>query len=201
MIQQTSTSDSSMFDVELVLRQARAYLAFGDQVQSLTNRLNETVDAETDWGEALRQHFDELKAAIAASAQNPSANPELARLWLLIAETWSEAATALGVAADAFPEALRQSEVWRTYQRTQNDYFNQLRDTATEALDLMEQRLNELAAAGKTVSSLRELYNLWVDSNEETYGRMLRSSAYSELNGRLLNTLLRCYAARQEASS
>jgi hypothetical protein len=200
MTEQIPASDPGVFDVELVLKQARAYLAFGDQVRLFTDRLGETAEAETDWGEALRQHFAELKAAIAQSAENPNVNPELARLWLLIAETWSEAAAALGMAAEAIPETLRQSEVWRTYQRTQSDYFNQLRDTATEALDLMEQRLNERAAAGKTISSLRELYNLWVDCNEETYSRMLRSSAYGELNGRLFNTLLRC-SVRQEAPS
>ena len=200
MTEQTPVSNPGVFDVELVLKQARAYLAFGDQVRLFTDRLSATAEAETDWSEALRLHFAELKSAIAQSTENPNVNPELARLWLLLAETWSEAVAMLGMAAETLPEALRQSEVWRTYQHTQSDYFNQLRDTATEALDLMEQRLNERAAAGRTVSSLRELYNLWVDCNEETYGRMLRSSTYSELNGRLLNTLLRCYA-HQEGQS
>jgi ABC-type transporter Mla subunit MlaD len=194
------TSDPGVLNVELVLKQARAYLAFGDQVRTFTDRLSETAEAETDWGEALRQHFAELKTAIAQSAENPNVNPELARLWLLIAEAWSETAATLGMATKAIPETLRQTEVWRTYQRTQSDYFNQLRNSAVEALDLMEQRLNERAAAGKTVSNLRELYNLWVDCNEETYGRMLRGAAYGELNGRLFNALLRCYA-RQETPS
>ncbi|HAS50901.1 MAG TPA: hypothetical protein DCS21_03850 [Gammaproteobacteria bacterium] len=200
MTEQTSNAHSGVFDIDLVLRQARAYLAFGDQVRQFTDRISETAEAETDWGQALQQHFTQLKAAISQSAENPNVNPELARLWSLVAETWSEAAATLGLATDAIPESLRQSAVWRDYQRTQMDYFNQLRLTATEALDLMEQRLNELTAAGKTISSLRELYNLWVDCNEETYSRMLRSSAYGELNGRLFNALLRCYA-RPEAQS
>ncbi len=200
MTQQTSASNPGVFDVELVLRQARAYLAFGDQVRLFTDRLGEAAEAETDWGQALQQHFAQLKAAIAQSAENPNANPELARLWLLVADTWSETATTLGLAAGTMPDALRQTEAWRAYQRTQSDYLSQLRDTAMEALDLMEQRINELAAAGKTISSLRELYNLWVDCNEETYGRMLRNSTYAELSGRLLNTLLRCYS-RQDAAS
>lgn len=198
--QQTSASNPGVLDIDLVLRQTRAYLAFGDQVRLFTDRLGETAEAETDWGQALQQHFTQLKAAIAQSAENPNVNPELAQLWLLIANTWSEIATTLGMATETIPETLRQTEGWRTYQRTQSDYFNQLRGTATEALDLMEQRLNERAIAGKTVSSLREVYNLWVDCNEETYGRMLRSSAYGELNGRLFNALLRCYACPEAES-
>lgn len=200
MTEQTSASNPGVFNVELVLRQARAYLAFGDQVRLFTDRLDRTAEAEADWGEALQRHFAEFKAAIAQSAENPAANPELARLWLLIADTWSEAAAALGMAPKMIPEALQHTEEWRAYQRTQNDYFSQLRDTATEALDLMEQRLNEHAAAGKAVGGLRELYNLWVECNEATYGRMLRDPAYSELNGRLLNTLLRCYVPQEPRS-
>ena len=57
----------------------------------------------------------------------------------------------------------------------------------------MEQRLSERATAGATVESLRELYNLWVECNEETYGRMLRSLDYAMLNGRLLNALVSCH--------
>ncbi len=200
MTSQTSASNPGVFDVELVLKQARAYLAFGEQVRLFTDRLGETAEAETDWGQALQQHFTQFKTAIAQSAENPNVNPELAQLWLLIADAWSQTATTLGMATETIPEALRETGAWRAYQRTQSDYFDQLRDTATEALDLMEQRLNERVAAGKTVSSLRELYNLWVDCNEETYGRMLRSSVYGELNGRLFNALLRCYA-RPEAQS
>ena len=63
----------------------------------------------------------------------------------------------------------------------------------------MEQRLQGRAAAGQTISSLRELYNLWVECNEETYGHMLHSAEYSELSGRLLNALLVCYP-RSEAA-
>ena len=193
MTQQTSAS--TVFDAELALRQARAYLAFGEQVQLATDRLGEIANRETDWSRALQQHFTSFKAAISESAENPALNPELARLWRLTADAWGEMATTSGVAADALPEAWRSHpEVWRAYQSAQNDYFQQLRNAALAALDLLEQRLIDLAANGQTVNSLRELYNLWVDCNEETYGRMLRNAAYGELNGRLFNALLRCLA-------
>ena len=193
----TSTSDTGQFDIELALRQARAYLAFGEQIRQFTDRLNAQVDEQTDWGAALQQHFTELKAAIAQSAEDPKINPELARFWLLIAETWSGTVASLGMAAETIPEELRQSESWRSYQRTQMEYLDLLQGAAREALDRMEEKLNEFAAAGKTIASLRELYNLWVDCNEETYGRMLRSSTYAVLNGRLINSLLHCYQRRE----
>ncbi|MCP5195596.1 MAG: hypothetical protein H6974_02215 [Gammaproteobacteria bacterium] len=200
MTEQTATSDPSLFDVELALRQARAYLAFGEQIRRFTDRLHETVAAETDQGQALRQYFAELKGAIARSVEDPNVNPELAQFWLLIAEAWSETAASLGMAADAIPKELRQTEAWQCYQNTQGEYLELLQGAAQGALDRMEQRLNEFADTGQTIASLRELYNLWVDCNEETYGRMLRSTAYASLNGRLINNLLRCYQRRETLS-
>ncbi|HRF42709.1 MAG TPA: poly(R)-hydroxyalkanoic acid synthase subunit PhaE [Candidatus Competibacteraceae bacterium] len=200
MTEQTSTSGPSTFDAGLALKQARAYLAFGEQIRQFTDRMSETINDQTDKGEALHPYFAEIKAAITRSAENPNINPELAQFWLLIAETWCETAASLGMGTEAISDELRQSEAWRSYQSTQSEYLSLLEGAARDALDRMEQRLNELANTGKTITSLRELYNLWVDCNEETYGQMLRKPAYAAINGQLINSLLRCYQ-RQDTSS
>jgi len=195
MAEQTAPSDPSGFDIEWLLEQARTYLAFGEQLQPLNERFYETLDhRDGDWGEALRQHFDQLKAALAEAADDPGGHPDLARLWTVILDTWRQTAASLGAPATLAPLAGAKTENWQTYQKVQGQYLDLLRQAAKEALDLMEQRLGERAIAGTAVESLRELYNLWVECNEETYGRMLRSPNYGVLNGRLLNALLSCHA-------
>ena len=194
MAEQTAPPDSSGFDIELLLKQARTYLAFGEQLQPLSDRLHETLGQDGDWGEALRQHFDQLKAALTEVADDPGGHSDLARLWTVTLDTWQQAAASLGVPATLAPLAGAKTEAWQTYQKVQGQYLDLLRQAAKDALDLMEQRLGERAVAGATVESLRGLYNLWVECNEETYGRMLRSPDYGALNGRLLNALLGCYA-------
>ena len=194
MAEQTAPPDSSSFDIELLLKQARTYLAFGEQLQPLSDRLHETLGQDGDWGESLRQHFDQLKTALAEAADDPTGHPDLARLWTVSLDTWQQTAASLGVPATLAPLASAKTEAWQTYQQVQGQYLDLLRQAARGALDLMEQRLGERAAAGATVESLRELYNLWVECNEDTYGRMLRSPDYGALNGRLLNALLGCYA-------
>ena len=194
MAEQTAPPDSSGFDIELLLKQARTYLAFGEQLQPLSDRLHETLGQDGDWGEALRQHFDQLKAALTEVADDPGGHPDLARLWTVTLDTWQQAAASLGVPATLAPLAGAKTEAWQTYQKVQGQYLDLLRQAAKDALDLMEQRLGERAVAGATVESLRGLYNLWVECNEETYGRMLRSLDYGALNGRLLNALMGCYA-------
>ncbi|MCC9004220.1 MAG: hypothetical protein LM549_16575, partial [Candidatus Competibacter sp.] len=112
-----------------------------------------------------------------------------AQLWTQTLDIWQQTVTSLkGVGPRG-----EETDAWLAHREVQAQYLGLLRQSAGAALDLMEQHLNERAAAGKAIDSLRELYNLWVDCNERTYGRMLRSIEYSEFSGRLFNSLLRCY--------
>lgn len=199
MAESSETSTPGSFDVELLLKQARTFLAFGEEIRQCSEQIQETTQGSADGGLALRQHFERFRTAVTAAAGDPGVNPELAQLWTLILDTWQRTIESVGASA-VTPPADWSSAAWQAYQRTQGQYLSLLQRTASEALDLMEQRLNESAAAGKSIDSLRELYNLWVDCNEESYGRMLRSVEYSELSGRLLNALLRCYAPGEALS-
>ena len=199
MTNQNSTAEPGLFDVELLLKQARAYLAFGEQIRQFAEQSPDAGAQPPDWDTTLRQHFDRFKAAVAQSTEDSNVDPDLARLWTLTLESWQQAASSLGVSAIA-PRADQSADGWRAYQQVQGEYLELLRQSAVAALDLMEQRLRERAAAGTVADSLRELFNLWVDCNEETYGRMLRGAEYSELSGRLLNALLGC-CARGEPTS
>ncbi len=190
MAERTDPSAPSGFNVELLLKQARAYLAFGEQLQPLSARFHETFAQEGDWNTALRQYFDAIKTALAQATDDPGSHPELAHLWTATLDTWQQTIASLGFPASMAPSADCNTDAWQAYQRTQTQYLGLLRQTAKEALDLMEQRLTTQAAAGLTMDSLRHLYNLWVECNEETYGRMLRSAEYGEFSGRMLNTLL-----------
>ena len=84
---QNATPELGIFDIELALRQARTYLAFADQVRTVTDHLGQAAADHDDWGTALQQHFAQLKSALAQSAENPQLNPELAKMWMLTADT------------------------------------------------------------------------------------------------------------------
>ena len=47
-----------------------------------------------------------------------------------------------------------------------------------------------MAAQGKEIKSLREIYDLWVECNEKAYAELVYTDEYSELYGRLTNALL-----------
>ena len=48
MADQTIKSDAGMFDVELLLKQARTYLAFGEQTRQFAERFQESLRNEAD---------------------------------------------------------------------------------------------------------------------------------------------------------
>lgn len=189
------TDDASRSDkfcnAERLIEQARTYLAFGDQMRQFAAHLNQTASENTDWGLVIQQHFAQMKEA--QSTGDPGIDSELVQLWMRAAEMWQQSVASLdiGKQIDQNP----QNVAWQTYQQVQNEYLGLLQDAAQKGLDLMQQRLNaQSAPEEEQISSLRELYNLWVECNEETYGQMLRSMEYATLNGRLLNAFLTCYS-------
>ena len=75
-----SETSPAGFDAELLLKQARAYLAFGEQIRQVTDRFQDSLDQETDWRTAARRQFEQFKEAIAQSSRAPGVNSDLARL-------------------------------------------------------------------------------------------------------------------------
>ncbi|MDZ7736851.1 MAG: class III poly(R)-hydroxyalkanoic acid synthase subunit PhaE [Gammaproteobacteria bacterium] len=76
------------------------------------------------------------------------------------------------------------------YQRSSHEYHVQLGKVGIDALDIMKQRILEMAENGEEINSLREVYDLWVDCNESAYADYVKSEEYSRLYGKLVNDLM-----------
>ncbi len=76
------------------------------------------------------------------------------------------------------------------YQRALQEFNQAHSHLAGETLDRLMQRLLEMAEKGEEVTSLRELYDLWVDCAEEAYARFANSEEYSKLYGKVVNALM-----------
>jgi len=80
--------------------------------------------------------------------------------------------------------------LWNDYQRTANEYIHTLSKVGVNALEAMRLRILEMAEKGEAIKSLREIYDLWVDSNEKAYAAYVHTDEYSELYGRITNALM-----------
>lgn len=73
------------------------------------------------------------------------------------------------------------------YQQAYQEYTDAYLDMGKESVDLLSARIRE---RGTPVSSVRELYDLWVETSEEVYGRRVRTPEYAALHGRLINAAM-----------
>src|SRR3972149_7872029 len=80
--------------------------------------------------------------------------------------------------------------LWTEYQKVCQEYNQAMYRVSMEAIEAMRQKILALAREGKEPKSLRELYDLWVDCNEEAYASFAYTSEYSSLYGRLTNALM-----------
>ncbi len=75
-----------------------------------------------------------------------------------------------------------------------NDKFNQaLLRVSIESLQLLQQKLGEFQAddASEAPTSMRGLYDLWVDVSEATYADFAMSEEYQSLYGDMVNRLMK----------
>ncbi|MBF0126614.1 MAG: class III poly(R)-hydroxyalkanoic acid synthase subunit PhaE [Magnetococcales bacterium] len=77
------------------------------------------------------------------------------------------------------------------YRKAAEEFQNLTRISNHRALDLLHKKLLELAAEGKSLQTLRELYVLWVDCSEEANAAMVTTREFNELNARMTNALMR----------
>ena len=80
--------------------------------------------------------------------------------------------------------------LWNLYQKTGNEYNNAMNKVGIDALEAMRLKIIAMAEQGKEINSLREIYDLWVDCNEEAYAAYVYTDEFSELYGRLTNALM-----------
>ena len=91
-------------------------------------------------------------------------------------------------------ESQQQSQegirLWNEYQRICQEYNQAMYKVSIDAIDAMRQRILNMTKEGKELKSLREIYDLWIDCNEESYASYVYTPEFSELYGRLANALL-----------
>jgi polyhydroxyalkanoate synthase subunit PhaE len=77
-----------------------------------------------------------------------------------------------------------------SYQRALQEYSEVFRRLGVETLSRLQQKIVERSEQEQPVSSLRALYDLWVDAGEEAYMELVSTDEYAEIYGRLVNALM-----------
>ena len=96
----------------------------------------------------------------------------------------------VGYTRESQEQAQEGIRLWGEYQKVSQEFNQALYKVGMDSLEVMRQKILAMAREGKEIKSLREIYDLWIDCNEETYASFVYTPEYSRLYGRLTNALM-----------
>lgn len=110
--------------------------------------------------------------------------------------------SALGTPAMGFTREHQQR--WQNLAQAQQDHQQQgqayktlMAQALQDAFKRFEQKLTECSEPGKKLESARALFDLWIDSAEETYSEMALSPRFRDAYGAMVNSQMRLRTAVQ----
>ena len=98
---------------------------------------------------------------------------------------------------DKLQELLR---LWGEYQDNYQEYQSVMTRLNQESLALMQKAISKRFRNDKDIRSLKQLYDLWIESSERAYGEYVFTEEYAALNGRLVNSLMAFRQKQNEIS-
>ncbi len=209
-----------------LLQYSNSWQSFGEQFSDLLKAVSPGEDNNTDWQSALREQIELMKNRMLNTGGNFDARNWLAGMQAP-ADNWQNLFGSMFSAADParanspftgmpgdieklftlpglesnplLQEQMQEGmKLWQAYQNNYQAYRETLNNIDLGSLDKLQEKILALADQDKSISSLRELYNLWVDSHEEVYSQYALTEEYSKLYGQLVNALLQFKAHGQE---
>lgn len=83
------------------------------------------------------------------------------------------------------------------HQKAMARYNDLLRQSSEQAFALFESKLAEHEAPGRQLTSVRAIFDLWIDAAEEAYAQTAMTPAFREVYGEMVNSQMRLRAANQ----
>lgn len=199
---------------DTLLQQFRMFYAIGDQFTQMLKDMADTGNG--GWEATMSAHFGRMKSLFDRAAGSADRQSTAAFIWPLPFEAWKQGLDAArppvpGLAGAKSPAALyerllsmpgigptrniqdklRESlRLWNDYLQKSAAYFEAFRDVGKLSLDALEEKIRERARTGRKITSLREIYDLWVDANEEVFAEFAFNEDYLRLYGDLINSLM-----------
>jgi poly[(R)-3-hydroxyalkanoate] polymerase subunit PhaE len=198
--------------------QARSFQQFGEQLSATLTQLGGSSQSTEDWQRSFRTMaegwtaafsappngglaafwklpFDTWSRTVSSASVFPgdfleSHKPDV---WNQLAAGFQRdlerflSVPALGYTREAQEEGQELIRLALEYQRALQAYAAAFRTLGPETLARLQHRL---ADRREPVTTLRALYDLWVDSSEEVYLELVATDAHAQAYGRMVNTLM-----------
>lgn len=211
----TYNEKESLF--EKVIDQCRNYYFMSEQFSNLIEGMSNLKSKNEDITSFINKKFQEMESFLTAN-QNNFHWSNLVDICEQPVELMKKAISSMpfnygDLFADVSPEAKRIRDqylsipgvgysremqeklqetvrLWAVYQDNYQEYQLALSKLNHEALELMRKKILRMIKKDEELNSMRQIYDLWVESNEQVYADYVLTSEYSDLNGRLVNSLM-----------
>ena len=199
---QSAVPDRDRALYENLVRQSGAFYAVSEQFSRLLAAMSAAQGAP-DWESVLKQQMEAWKAQAAVS-EDPALRGLLA-VWQLPADTWQRTQSLFsispGMAVPGHSQEIQDriragARLWDEYQHALQDYRASLSSITVAAINRLHERILALGAAGKGLTSLRQIFDLWIECSEAAWAEAVFTEEYGRRYGRLVNALLafKCHA-------
>jgi len=145
------------------------------------------------WGSIIddcEQSFEFIKTSLSNTSLNSDdvfndLNPEIRRF-----RDKLQSIPGVGYSREKQNKILKVIKLWALYQDNNQEYQSVMAQLSHDALELMRKQILRMTKTGEKINSMRQIYDLWIESNETVYSKYVFTKEYSELNGRLVNSLM-----------
>ena len=95
-----------------------------------------------------------------------------------------------GYSREAQEKLKEATKLWIEFQNNSREYQATMMRLSKKGLELMRNQIISMQTSDESINSMLQIYNLWIESNEKVYGEYVCKDEYSELNGRLVNSMM-----------
>jgi len=99
-------------------------------------------------------------------------------------------APSVGYSREMNERVWRGFEAWVAVRRAATDFQNEMTNTGFHTYEKMLRELVEKGEREEKVTTLRELFDLWIDMGEAAYGELFATDGFAELQARLVNAAM-----------
>ena len=150
----------------------------------------ETHKMVAPWVESVRDARGHLGEAIAGDRR------AAIKMFNLFMDTYEStlgrflAAPAIGYTRELQEKVTRTYETWVELQRCQIEFQTEVANAGIRALENLLRELVERGEKGEQITSLRQLFDLWVACAERAYFEIASTESFAEIQGKLVNAAM-----------
>ena len=189
--------------VQALIDQAALFLRLGDELAAAVRRPGEVLQSDEQWrrvfeNAAWKLPFDTWNRTFSSTALFPGDFLERFKpdAWAAVTDDLHRnlerflSVPGLGYTREWQEQGQEFARLGLDYQRALQEYAALFRRLNLDAFDRLQRKLHDLAEAQQPITTLRGLYDAWVDASEAAYLDLAATDAYAETYGRLVNALM-----------